>query len=69
MVQLSKPKKSIKLPSGKQKKVKSALELLSETYGDLLQNWCSLTEEQKQEVLAHSPCLNELKMLTEPLRG
>jgi len=69
MVQLSKPKKSIKLPSGKQKKVKSALELLSETYGDLLQNWCSLTEEQKQEVLAHSPCLSELKALTDPLRG
>jgi len=69
MAPLSKPKKSIKLPSGKQKKVKSALELLSETYGDLLQNWGSLTEEQKQEVLEHSPCLSELKTLTEPLRS
>lgn len=69
MAPLSKPKKSIKLTSGKQKQVKRALELLSETYGELLQNWGSLTEEQKQEVLAHSPCLNELKMLTESLRS
>ena len=71
MAPLSKPRKSIKLTSGKQKQkqVKSALELLSETYGDLLQNWGSLTEEQRQEVLEHSPCLNELKMLTESLRS
>ena len=60
---------TIKLTPGKQKQIQSALELLFTTYGDLIQNWGSLTDEQKQKVLEHSPCLNELKTLTEPLRS
>ena len=57
---MPKPSKTIKLTSGKQKQIRSALGLLCQHYSEILLVWGQLTLRQREEVLAHSPLLAEL---------
>ena len=66
---MSKPLISVKMNPKQSESMQNTIKDVREHFGELLQNWGSLTEEQKQEVLEHSPCLSELKTLTEPLRS
>ena len=49
-----KPRKSIKLPPGKQKQFESTLADLQAHYSDLLANWAQMPQAQRDDVLAHS---------------
>jgi len=57
---MPKPAATIKLTPGKQKQIRSALDLLCQHYGEILLIWGQLTPRQREEVLAHSPLLAEL---------
>ena len=65
----AKPRKRIKLTPGRITVLNKALADLRATYGDLLASWAQLTPQQREDVLANSPILAELKSLTDPLRG
>jgi ElaB/YqjD/DUF883 family membrane-anchored ribosome-binding protein len=66
---LSKPLISVKMNKKQPESMQNTIKDVREHFGELLQSWGSLTEEQRQSVLEHSPCLSELKTLTEPLRS
>lgn len=66
---MSKPLISVKTNPKQSKSMQNTIKDVREHFGELLQSWGSLTEEQRQSVLEHSPCLSELKTLTEPLRS
>ena len=55
-----------KLTPGKARQIEGVLALLEQHYGQVLEAWPSLTGEQRQEVLAHSPLLARLIMLARP---
>ena len=70
MAQSAERKKvSIRLVSGKQKQLDSAVALIREHYGATLAVWHELTDEQRAEVLAHSPLLAKLVELLRPTYG
>ncbi len=69
MAPLSKPLISVKMNKKQPESMQNTIKDVREHFGELLQSWGSLTEEQRQSVLEHSPCLSELKTLTEPLRS
>ncbi len=60
---------SVRLTPGKQKQLDGALTLIREHYGDTLAAWHELTDEQRAEVLAHSPLLAKLVELLRPTYG
>ncbi len=64
MERSTKKKVSIKLTPGKQKQL-----LIREHYGATLAVWHELTDEQRVEVLAHSPLLAKLVELLRPIYG
>lgn len=51
---------SLKITSGKQKQIESAIALIKEQYGTILDIWNTLPEEKKRSILDHSPLLNTL---------
>lgn len=69
MEQSTKKKVSIKPTPGKQKQLDSAVTLIRDHYGATLAVWRELTDEQRAEVLAHSPLLAKLVELLRPIYG
>jgi len=60
---------SVRLTPGKQKQLDGAVALIREHYGATLAAWHELTDEQRAEVLAHSPLLAKLVELLRPVYG
>jgi len=69
MAQSAKKKYSVLLTPGKQKQLDGALTLIRDHYGATLAAWHELTDEQRAEVLAHSPLLAKLVELLRPTYG
>lgn len=64
-----KPRLSIRITPTQAESMANTVKDVAEHFGAVLAAWGGLTREQKDEVLAHSPVLAELKVLTDPLRG
>ena len=63
----SKLTKSIRLNEAKAKKLTGYLDEIEAHYRPIIEAWPSLTSEQRQAVLVHSPILSRLVALVRPV--
>ena len=61
MPQSSKARKSIVIPKGQAKKYADAVAMLTALYAPLAEAWSQLTPKQRDDVMAHSPILAQIR--------
>ena len=68
-IEKDKPVKSIKVNAGQASKLEKALDDLEAHHGEFIAAWPQYTEQQRRDVLEHSPIFARLTAMTDPLRG